>query len=106
MSAIADESGINRASIYYYFSGKDELLAELLEEAIPQVAGLAQSIISQDISPAEKLRQLIVAAMSAYGNAPVLYMFFREDSSSLDASAPDLFQVVGREIQSGVFRRN
>ena len=38
MQAIADEAGINKAMLHYYFRSKDKLFQKILNEALDSVA--------------------------------------------------------------------
>ncbi len=70
MAAVADEMHIDRASLYYYISNKEELFDEVIREtSLENVA-----------TPPEKLRQLIVQLMGSYGkHYPLLYIYIREN---------------------------
>ena len=80
LSAVASELGIDRASLYYYFSSKDELFDAITTSVLEENAVLARRIAESTISPQRKLRELIGAMMISYGeNYPLLYVYIRED---------------------------
>ncbi len=80
ISAVADELKIDRASIYYYISSKDELFDEVIREASVENVAKAQSIQRSDAAPRDKLRALIHGLMASYAATyPLLYIYIRED---------------------------
>lgn len=82
VSAVAAELDIDRASLYYYISSKEELFDELVRAVVERNLELAKKIESSDLSPRRKLRDLISALMSSYGeHYPLFYIYIREDLS-------------------------
>ena len=80
MAAVADELNIDRASLYYYISSKEELFDEVIRETSLENVARAQRIQSSSAPPPEKLRHLIVELMSSYGrHYPLLYIYIREN---------------------------
>ncbi|MFF7980767.1 TetR/AcrR family transcriptional regulator [Streptomyces sp. NPDC007901] len=57
--AVAERAGMRQASMYHYVSGKEELLAELLESTVTPSLAYARELLSDDATPAgERLRAL------------------------------------------------
>lgn len=82
ISAVAAELDIDRASLYYYISSKEELFDELLRTVVERNLELVKQIEASDISPRRKLRDLITALMTSYGdNYPLFYIYIRENLS-------------------------
>ena len=82
MSAVADELDIDRASLYYYISSKEELFDELVRTVVERNLELAKRIEASHISPRRKLRELMTALMSSYGeHYPLFYIYIRENLS-------------------------
>jgi AcrR family transcriptional regulator len=80
MAAVADELHIDRASLYYYISNKEELFDEVIRETSVENVATAQRIQRSDDTPPEKLTQLIVQLMRSYGkHYPLLYIYIREN---------------------------
>lgn len=59
MQDIARDVGIRKGSIYYYFNSKNEIFREVLSKGISPLLKNAEFIMLKDLSPAEKLRELI-----------------------------------------------
>lgn len=60
MQEIADAVGMQKGSLYYYISGKQELLFMILDRAIDTITARVEEIYRSDLSPGEKLWQAIV----------------------------------------------
>lgn len=82
LTAVATELGVDRATLYYYFSSKEQLFDEMVRTALEENDRLARRIADGPVSPARKLRELILALMISYAeNYPLLYIYIREDLS-------------------------
>lgn len=82
ISAVAAELKIDRASLYYYISSKEELFDEILRDVLERNVALANQLRSSKASPGRKLRELIIAFMTSYGETyPLLYIYVRENLS-------------------------
>src|SRR5579875_3692344 len=76
---VADELGITKASIYYYFPKKVDLLLEMCQHAIDNASDRQIKILSSDGPPDERLRRAIADPISyMQTNAAVWSVFFRE----------------------------
>lgn len=56
---IADAAGIPKATLYYYFSGKDEILAFLLADVLELIAGEVGTAVSAPGSARERLESAV-----------------------------------------------
>lgn len=82
ISAVAAELNSDRGSLYYYISSKEELFDEILREVIGHNAAMVALIRASKKDPRSKLRDVIVALMSSYGeHYPLLFIYIREDLS-------------------------
>ncbi|WP_067283216.1 TetR/AcrR family transcriptional regulator [Streptomyces jeddahensis] len=52
--ALAERAGMRQATMYHYVSGKEDLLAELLESTVTPSLTLARRLLADDVSPAER----------------------------------------------------
>ena len=66
LSAVASELGVDRATLYYYFSSKEQLFDEIVRTVLETNDTLARRIANSSADPARKLRELIVALMDSY----------------------------------------
>lgn len=77
---IAAELGSDRASVYYYYSNKDEIFHDLVGRFIEEVVVETQAIAATDATATEKLAQLIELVMDSYEkNYPYQYIYIQED---------------------------
>jgi TetR/AcrR family transcriptional regulator, cholesterol catabolism regulator len=85
LSAVADELGMDRATLYYYIGSKRELFDEVVREASERNVALAESVKASTAAPLEKLHTLIVALMQSYAeHYPLLFVYMRENLSHAD----------------------
>ena len=87
VSAVAAELKIDRASLYYYISSKEELFDELVRTIVERNLEHVKRIQTSDLSPRRKLRDLITTLMSSYGeHYPLFYIYIRENLSNVSDS--------------------
>lgn len=80
MGAVAKKLGIDRASLYYYISSKEELFDEVVREVVQNNLATAQEIQRSEATPPEKLRRLVMAMMASYEeDYPLIYIYIREN---------------------------
>ncbi len=80
LSKIANELELDRATLYYYFSSKEELFDEIVGAVLEKNHAQARKIADSTITPRRKMRDLITAMMVSYGETyPLLYIYIRED---------------------------
>jgi TetR/AcrR family transcriptional regulator, cholesterol catabolism regulator len=115
MQDIAAEVGILKGSIYYYFKSKNELFQDVLNKGISPVLKKADYIMGKQISPHDKLRELIKSHISyILNNNYSLVIFFQEKEKISENQTKEyvesrnryenMFRSVLEEgIQKGVF---
>ena len=82
ISAVAAELEIDRASLYYYISSKEELFDEIVRQVVERNLKTAKDIESSDIDPGQKIYDLIIALMKSYNDSyPLIYIYIRENLS-------------------------
>lgn len=87
LKAVADELGVDRASLYYYISSKEALFDEVVKTVVVRNLDLTKQICASNLSPARKLRDLICALMSSYGeHYPIFYIYIRENLSQVGST--------------------
>jgi AcrR family transcriptional regulator len=59
MQDLAEALGLQKASLYYYIESKQDLLRRLLERASVILGGQIDEIYASDLSPTEKLGQVL-----------------------------------------------
>lgn len=80
LTAVAAELGVDRATLYYYFSSKEQLFDEIVRSVLERNDALARRIADSAISPARKMRELVSALILSYAETyPLLFIYIRED---------------------------
>lgn len=67
---VAAATGIAKATLYYYFAGKEDILAFLLEDALQQVANEVTVIASEEGTGADLLHRVISAQLRVMAQRP------------------------------------
>jgi AcrR family transcriptional regulator len=79
LDEVAQLAGIDRSTLYYYVSNRQELFFEICGDAMERLAVKAEEILEQAGTPAQKFEKLLVAQMVSYAeNYPHLYVFLQE----------------------------
>jgi TetR/AcrR family transcriptional regulator, cholesterol catabolism regulator len=83
MGAIANEAGVDRATIYYYFEDKQEIFRTAIHDGLAEMVGALEDIAASGHSAEVRLRDSIRAVMRAYErHYPQLYIFFQDGATS------------------------
>ncbi|MCU1655006.1 MAG: putative TetR-type transcriptional regulator [Pseudonocardia sp.] len=106
LNDIAEALTTDRATLYRYITGKEELLREVIAESVVQIAEEVDRITLGDSPAPVKLRQVMTHVMTSYeAHYPHPYIFIQEllDSTWHENSdwAHHLVSMV-REIQANV----
>lgn len=106
VSAVAAELGIDRATLYYYFSSKEQMFDEIVRAVLEGNDDLARRIAQSAMSPTRKLRELVTSMMLSYAsNYPLLYIYIREDLSHVADTRSDWsdqMRTLNRSIENSI----
>ena len=81
---VARRAAMDRASVYYYFHGKEDLFREMVGGATTENVEMAEHIAKSDRDTEDKLRVLIHGLFNSYErHFPYLYVYVQEDMSRL-----------------------
>lgn len=69
---VAAATGIPKATLYYYFSGKEEILAFLLNDALLRVADEVAIAVQSDDTAAQRLADVIRAQLRVMADQPAV----------------------------------
>ena len=84
---IADHAGIGRTTFYDYFDDKDDLLASLVEQSLPEVFQTMIDEIPRALAPREQLSALVVAMVEFVVTDPVFGLILHQDVPRLGPGA-------------------
>src|ERR1035441_4420677 len=76
---IAEEAGVNKALLYYYFRSKEELYGAALEQVIDGVRAESVSVLETATSAGERFVQIVLGNFDrAHSNPPMRSMMQQE----------------------------
>jgi len=113
---IADAVGILKGSLYYYITSKEKLLADIILEALQALNKNLLRVENADLTPVERLRQIIVEHVkynAKYREAGTLFLTEKHVISSLDMDeVAEIFKrrdrllvrTLKEGIETGLFR--
>jgi AcrR family transcriptional regulator len=116
LAEVAIAAGVGRTTLYDYFTDRDDLIASIVEEELPEVlAALIDSVALS--SPSERLADMASATVEFVATDPVLGIILHRDVGKLGQEAQnrirsahaDLADEMGaiymQGVVSGEFRR-
>lgn len=87
ISAVAQEMESDRTTLYYYFNSKEDLFDEVVRSVVERNFELVLKIANSNMPPRRKLRDMICALMTSYGeHYPLFYIYIRENLSQVSDS--------------------
>lgn len=114
---IADELGISRPALYYYFNSKEDILASMVEEITVTSGQRATELLAKaDSNPGETLRQLVQNHARWLLDHPVEFKMIDRSENDLPAEVrktndrgkrlvlDNFTSIIGRGIEIGHFR--
>jgi len=101
LAQVAEVAGVDRATIYYYVSSKEELLRAAVEHLVDRNAMEAQRIFrAEDIDPQEKLVRLVETLMSSYEeNYPHMYVYIQEEMHHVSGDSSEWAKAMTRHTR-------
>jgi AcrR family transcriptional regulator len=103
MQDIADAVHLKKASLYYHFSSKQEILVDILDNALDLINNHLEQVLAQSLSPDEKIRQAMVSYFQTIAENQNLAAVLLMEMKSLDPELKDR-QVSQREKFEGIWR--
>jgi AcrR family transcriptional regulator len=80
LADIAASVGADRATLYYYFASKDELLQDAVQDVMRANLERGELLLTAELSPVEKVRQFVVSVLASYEeNYPQVFVYLQED---------------------------
>ena len=118
MDDIAEESGLSKGSLYWYFKNKDAIIQAIMENMLKREISKVREMVSEDISAKDKLEKFIQMTVKDLNLMkpilPILYEFlaigFREKSvrnsinEYLNSYIKESIPIIQQGIDNGEFR--
>lgn len=105
---VADAVGINRSTLYYYISTKEDLIAEILEVPLLEMTRRIREVAELPISASDRLRMVLVLQMDTFAEyQPEMFVFLSDrlhigrDTDKLRDNARAYGQVLTGIIEDG-----
>ncbi len=90
IAGVAEELNIDRASLYYYISSKEELFDDVVREACEDNVRIAREINESSATALEKLKKFILETTRSYErHYPLLHIYVRENLKNVGDSRSD-----------------
>jgi len=94
MQDIADEAGINKALLHYYFRTKDKLFEMIFMETVGKIFPRFEMILLSDMDFFEKIRQIVSSYIEVIIHNPYLPLFvLNEMNKNPEFGIVDFFKV-------------
>jgi AcrR family transcriptional regulator len=115
LGEVAHAVGIGRTTLYEYFKDKDDLIASLVEDRLPEVLENLVGEVTID-DPGQRLAALAVITVRFVVSDPVLGLILHREAPLLSTAAQDrirmahsdlaaeMVEAYRRGVESGVFR--
>jgi AcrR family transcriptional regulator len=87
LSDISDHANIGRTTFYDYFTDKEDLLASMVEESLPEVFDGMINEIPRSLSSRDQLSALVVAMVEFVVSDPVFGLVLHRDVPRLSSRA-------------------
>ncbi|MFO7933048.1 MAG: TetR family transcriptional regulator [Bacteroidales bacterium] len=101
MQDIADDAGINRTLLNYYFRSKDQLFEAVFRRAMARfVPGLA-SMLHSDMGIREYIPRLVETVIDTMIEYPQIPIFVLQELSSNPARMPQIMKEMGLDPEAG-----
>ncbi|MCP5096910.1 MAG: TetR/AcrR family transcriptional regulator [Chloroflexi bacterium] len=80
---IADQLGMLKGSLYYYFSSKEDLLIKVTAGYLEEIISAIQDIVNTGYSPAQKLTLAIDEHLRLYQKNAYIYAIFAQENLTM-----------------------
>jgi len=81
LQKIADQIGVTKAMIHYYFNTKKELFEHVYKQSLDDIFGDLEEILTRDIPLFKKIEQLVGGCLQKAANQPDVLTFVVTESS-------------------------
>jgi AcrR family transcriptional regulator len=98
LADVAAEVGIGRTTIYEYFRHRDDLIASLVEERLPELINLMVSRLSPSLPAADRLTDLASATVEFVASDPVLGLILHRELPRLSPVVQDRIRLAHGDL--------
>lgn len=101
MADIADELGLRKAALYYYFDSKEAILVELIRSRVGMALGALTGIVAAEAAATDKIDRAVRSHLRIFHEHGDIYTIF--NSEKLDAvsrQAASIVDELGRKYET------
>ncbi|MEJ6000077.1 TetR/AcrR family transcriptional regulator [Paucibacter soli] len=98
MNQVAEACEVSKPTLYHYVRDKHELLVQICESHVEDLAALVEEVREQDLAPEPHLRALIARFMQAYGEAQNQHRVLTEDTKFLNPEDQERLLAIERGV--------
>ena len=95
MQQIADEAGINKSLLHYYYRSKEKLFGQIFAEVFRQFIPELGKIFMTDMSLEEKIRAFVESYIEVFIRNPLIPIFVMQELSTNPQHLADLIRESG-----------
>lgn len=100
MTDIAEEVGLGKAALYYYFDSKEEILVELIRTRVGVALEALTGITRSDTGPTEKIHRAVQSHLRVFHQHADLYTIFNSERLHLiSREAASVVDDLGRQYE-------
>jgi TetR/AcrR family transcriptional regulator, cholesterol catabolism regulator len=105
---IAERMGSDRASVYYYFAGKQEIFLALVRQAVEEIVVASEAIAASGGPAAGRLERLVQSQLEAYErHYPFIHLYIQEDMNRVPGdgtAAGEELKQLGQRYEAAIER--
>lgn len=105
MQEIADEAGINKSMLHYYFRSKDKLFQKVFQEGVQQLFPEIFKVLNSDLALVPKIEKLVEVYYEVFEKHPHLPSFVIHEMNQHRARFKEFMQSIGPEIPEKFVRQ-
>jgi len=98
MNQVAEACCVSKPTLYHYVRDKHELLVQICESHVEDLAALVEEVREQDLAAEAHLRALIARFMQAYGEAQNQHRVLTEDTKFLKPEDQERLLAIERGV--------
>lgn len=98
LAEVAHQAGIGRTTVYEYFRDKDDLIATLVEERLPEVVVGLIADLPPGLPADERIAELAVATVRFVVSDPVLGLILHRELPRLSSKAQERIMVAHADL--------
>lgn len=98
ISEIAATAGVSKALLYHYYSGKDEVLFDIIDGHIRDLIAQVTAADDPGLPPQEHLLALITAVLEAYRDADTMHKVQINELGKLSGEQQQVIRALEREL--------